>query len=61
MRPEEVDFTCNRLIRLLDEEPEEINLFMRGEVVTDYKTLVLKDLEAMRQIRDRIKKLDADN
>lgn len=61
MRPEEVEYTCNKAIRLLDGEPEEIKQFMRGEVVIDYKTLVLKELEVMRQIQDRIRKLDADN
>ena len=58
MRPEEVERTCTKVINLLDEEPEEIKNFMDGEVVSDYKTLVMRELEAMRQIRERIRKLD---
>ena len=59
MRAEDVDYTCTRVIRLLDEEPEETKSFMQGEVVEDYKTLVMRELEAMRQIRESIRKLDA--
>lgn len=45
---------CDKVLQLLEEEPQELRLGIKGEIVDQYEKLIRKERECMKNIRDQI-------
>lgn len=50
----EIIYRCDKVLQLLEEEPQELELGIRGEIVDQYEKLIRKERECMINIRAQI-------
>ncbi len=53
----EIISRCDKVLRMLEEEPQEISLGIKGDILEQYKGLLNKESECMRRVREQVRNL----
>ncbi len=53
----EIISRCNKVIQMLEDEPQEISLGIKGDIFEQYKKLLDKESGCMKKVREKIKNL----